>query len=389
MTRWLKRTAVFLCVYILGVTATLSSAEEIDLHKAKELHQRFLRGEKLTEKERAQHERAVRALRAKAKARAEQLASQKTKHPVALKPLTDMTASDHYKGQDGGLYGGGKNQPPEDHFKAAMHEAKLVQPVDAVGMSTSNGKIGFVSFGMSNTSQEFSVFARLANADSAKSPKVVIVDGAQGGTDARSQVETGKENKSEAGNSWDGLDERLKKAGLSNSQVQVAWVNEPRSTPSTNEKSPKHAQETKATMIPILNKLKEKFPNLHIAYLSSRIYAGYAKTPANSEPSAYESAFGVRSLIQEQIKGDRKLNYDSDKGLVKSPLLLWGPYLWADGEKGRKAGDLVWKPEDFERDGTHPSPSGRKKVAELLLHFMKTDPTAKMWFTARSRKDRP
>jgi len=66
---------------------------------------------------------------------------------------------------------------------------------------------------------------------------------------------------------------------------------------------------------------------------------------------------------------------------VKSPLLLWGPYLWADGEKGRKAGDLAWKAEDLGPDGTHPSDSGRRKVAELLLRFMKSDPTAKAWFT--------
>jgi lysophospholipase L1-like esterase len=65
---------------------------------------------------------------------------------------------------------------------------------------------------------------------------------------------------------------------------------------------------------------------------------------------------------------------------VKSPLLLWGPYLWADGEKGRKIDHLVWKPEDLAGDGTHPSDSGRRKVAGLLLGFMKTDPTAKMWF---------
>jgi hypothetical protein len=66
--------------------------------------------------------------------------------------------------------------------------------------------------------------------------------------------------------------------------------------------------------------------------------------------------------------------------LEKSPLLLWGPYLWADGENGRKSGDLIWKQEDFAKDGTHPGLSGRQKVAELLLRFMKNDATAKMWF---------
>src|SRR5438309_557350 len=35
------------------------------------------------------------------------------KSSVGLKPLTDMTAEDRYKGEAGGLYGGGKNEPPE------------------------------------------------------------------------------------------------------------------------------------------------------------------------------------------------------------------------------------------------------------------------------------
>ncbi|MGB8274194.1 MAG: hypothetical protein WCF16_02870, partial [Alphaproteobacteria bacterium] len=81
------------------------------------------------------------------------------------------------------------------------------------------------------------------------------------------------------------------------------------------------------------------------------------------------------------IKGEPKLNYDPNKGAVKSPLLLWGPYLWTDGEKGRTVDKFVWKHEDVGPDGTHPSESGRKKVVELLLCFFKTDPTAKLWFT--------
>jgi hypothetical protein len=62
-------------------------------------------------------------------------------------------------------------------------------------------------------------------------------------------------------------------------------------------------------------------------------------------------------------------------------VLLWGPYLWADGMTPRKSDGLVWKEEDLrENDRTHPSESGRKKVAELLLKFCHTDPTARAWY---------
>ena len=87
-------------------------------------------------------------------------------------------------------------------------------------------------------------------------------------------------------------------------------------------------------------------------------------------------------MIQDQIKGEAKLNFNPARGEVKAPLLLWGPYLWADGETPRKADGFVYKPEDVvEKDHTHPSDSGRQKVAELLLKFFKSNVTAKNWFS--------
>ncbi len=149
----------------------------IDWNKANQIHQKFLRGEKLTDEQRAYHDRAAKAMQASRQ-------PPPAKPPTGLKPLTDMTADDHYKGQDGGLYGGGKNEPPEKQFQAAMTQAKLIRPLDAEGKAAEDGKIVLISVGMSNTTQEFSNFVRLANADSEKSPKVVIVDGAQGGQTA-------------------------------------------------------------------------------------------------------------------------------------------------------------------------------------------------------------
>ena len=163
----------FLALVVLAIAQT---SDQIDWNRAQQLHQRFMKGENLSEEEQAYHDRAAKALQAKGKAQ-----QPPAKPPVGLKPLCDMTAEDHYKGQDGGLYGGGKNEPPETHLQAALREAKLIRPLDGEGKPSENGKIVFVSIGMSNTTQEFSAFMRLANADPAKSPKVVIVDGAQGG----------------------------------------------------------------------------------------------------------------------------------------------------------------------------------------------------------------
>jgi hypothetical protein len=130
----------------------------------------------------------------------------------------------------------------------------------------------------------------------------------------------------------------------------------------------------------LLQNAKDRFPNLRIAYLSGRIYGGWATTELNPEPYAHEGNIVVRWLIQDQMKGNPELNFDSAKGTVESPLLLWGPYLWADGLTPRKSDGLVWERQDLAGDGTHPSPSGRQKVASMLLQFFKEDPLAKTWF---------
>ena len=83
------------------------------------------------------------------------------------------------------------------------------------------------------------------------------------------------------------------------------------------------------------------------------------------------------------MKGDPKLNYDAARGEVKAPVVLWGPYLWADGTTPRKDG-LVWNRDDLrDNDGTHPSPSGQKKVADMLVKFFHSDPYAKGWYLGK------
>ena len=58
-----------------------------------------------------------------------------------LKPLTEMSATDRYKGEDGGLYGGGKNEPPPAHAAAARKEIEQIVPLDADGKPAPDGVI--------------------------------------------------------------------------------------------------------------------------------------------------------------------------------------------------------------------------------------------------------
>jgi hypothetical protein len=157
----------------------------------------------------------------------------------------------------------------------------------------------------------------------------------------------------------------------------VAWIKLANAGPT--QAFPEDARILQRDMTTVIQLLKQQFPNLRIAYLSNRIYAGYALGRLNPEPYAYQSSFAVKWLIEDQIGGSKALTYDPAKGDVKAPWLAWGPYLWADGMKPRSDG-LIWECDDLNDDGTHPSPDGRTKVANLLLQFFSTDPTASPWF---------
>ena len=364
------------------VRAADDKAEPIDWNYARTLLEESRSGQGLTDQEknylqRAQQARAPMQAQQTTRTGTTRAATQADGTASFVVPLDQMTAQDRYKGQDGGLYGGGRNDPPEAHQQAARKELAGIVPRDAGGKTAPDGKIVLLSIGMSNTTQEFSRFKEIADPDKAKSPRVVIVDGAQGGQDAAAWVGPAKSRV------WATADERLAAAGVTAQQVQAIWLKQAMIQPARLGAFPAHAEELKGRMASILNLARQRFPNLRVAYLSSRIYAGYAKTMLNPEPYAYESALAVRGLIQDQIKGDKALNYDPSRGEIRSPLLLWGPYLWANGTRPRKSDGLVWKREDLGPDGTHPSGvSGRQKVAGLLLDFFKTSPYAKGWFCA-------
>ncbi len=284
-------------------------------------------------------------------------------------PISELTGT--YQGFSGGLYPG-SNLLPAGHQTGGLVLGDQIVPRDASGQPDGGGQIVMISIGMSNTTQEFSRFIPLANADPDKDPRLTIVDTAQGGQDARRIADPNAQY-------WQTVLQRLQQAGVTADQVQVAWLKEAVARPTAD--FPEHAEELRDLLGTIVQIAHDLFPNLRQVYLSSRIYAGYATTTLNPEPFAYESGFSVRWVIERQIQGDPNLNYDPQAGPVEAPWLAWGPYTWADGLTPRADG-LIWECSDFEADGTHPGPTAETKVAEMLLEFFKSDPVARAWFRA-------
>jgi hypothetical protein len=307
-------------------------------------------------------------------------------------PINDL-GSGLYLGQfQGGFYPGGSNTLPAAHADQGLASASRIQPLDAAGNPDPAGKYVLLSIGMSNTAQEFhggndtvnplpGTFMHRAAAD----PRVnrsglVIVNGAEGGEDARA---------------WDSptdpvynrvRDRRLSRLGVTEQQVQAIWLKQANGGPDDSLPDPAaDAYGLEQNLGNIVRSLKLRYPNLQQVFLSSRIYAGYAGIGLNPEPYAYESAFSVKWLIEAQINqmtgggidpiaGD--LNYSGGA----APWIAWGPYLWADGLNPRSDG-LTWQRSDFAADGTHPAESGRAKVGGLLLDHFTTSPFIQPWFT--------
>jgi hypothetical protein len=176
---------------------------------------------------------------------------------------------------------------------------------------------------------------------------------------------------------WDHLADAVQEAGLAPPQVQVAWLKQANAQPQPGaDDFPVYAGQLRDDIGEIVKMVKQRYPNVRLVYLSSRIYAGYGQSnPLNPEPFAYESAFSARWVIEEQISGGGSTGVT----YANAPVLLWGPYLWADGTTPRADG-LAWLCEDLLLDGVHPSQSGAGKVAGMLLDFFSTDPLASLWF---------
>jgi hypothetical protein len=369
-----------LSIFLLVGSLAFAQDDKIDWTRAKELHRRAQQGEKLNAEDQAYYEKAKAALAAGKGPRDE---GRNAQAPLVaadtskLVPLTEL-GEGKYKGEIGGLYGNGMNDPPEAHLASALKATIQITPLNGEGKPDKTGKVVLLSIGMSNTTQEFSQFVQLAKGEPGKSPNLVIVDGAQGGQ-AAIQWADPKANARREGTPWEVAEQRIKSAGVTPQQVQVVWIKQALIQQGQYGEYPKHTDRFAQELVKIINMAKEKYPNLRVVYLSSRIYAGYAKTALNPEPYAYEGAFAVRKVIQSQIAGDKELDYKD------APVLLWGPYLWANGETPRKSDGLTYTPDDLGGDGTHPSNSGRQKVAKLLMDFFAKDELAKTWFMAEAK----
>jgi len=137
-------TLVVGAVFLLGVFPARGQEPPIDPVRGRALMEKFSRGETLTPEEQAYLDRVRQAIRERASGRQMPLS---TNDWSTLVPLIDLSAK--YKGEDGGLYGGGQNEPPQAHRAAHLKESDKIRPLDANGDPAAEGKIGLITIGFS------------------------------------------------------------------------------------------------------------------------------------------------------------------------------------------------------------------------------------------------
>ena len=297
-------------------------------------------------------------------------------------PLPDLGPG-LYRGVSGGLYPGGRNTVPSAHLQAGIVIAESLQPLNTQGLPDANGKIVFISVGMSNTAQEFSAgsdsFISRLDGDNSLNPQLEIVNCAEPGRTVADWLNPGSPVYSNCFNRLSGL-------GLSREQVQAAWIKQAEPGGGCCSGAfPDHVEYQADRLGQMVQVVKQQFPNLAISHVSSRTRA-YEDNPAalNPEPIAYETNIAAKWMIADQINGNPDLNYDPSNGPVNAPWLAWGPYIWVDGLVPRSDG-LVWVCDDTSPDGIHPSSQGVRKVSDQLIAFHKTAPTAAPWFLKDER----
>jgi hypothetical protein len=331
--------------------------------------------------------------------------------PAGKVALNDLGAGT-YLSFEGGLYPNGSNNPPPGHDTDGMSMSKKIQPLDVNGNPSASGKIVLISIGMSNTTDEWcgngggspcgaSTFTTLAQASGGLNSALVIADGALASQDADKWIDSNSAHCLPTNPPWCNNYNRiasqiLPPLSVSEKQVQVIWLKEADENPTQSlPLSGADAYVLEGYLAQIARAAKQRYPNLQMIFLTSRIYGGYATSPLNPEPYAYESGFAVKWLIQAQINQIQGGSVDPIAGDLSyntgsAPWLAWAAYVWANGATARSDG-LVWcngqttspcnGELDYQSDGTHPSnPTGTAKVANQLLTFFRTSPYTASWF---------
>lgn len=250
-----------------------------------------------------------------------------------------------YQGLAGGFYANEGNEPSAELAEAAAGAASRIVPLDVRGRPSANGKIGVVAIGQSTTEQWFSTFAGSARGRRGElRPGVTFINGGQSGKISTSWATDGS--------TWLELRRRVGSARL---QVQVVFLDAALIYGQNIGGAEAQARVYSGQLSAIIARTKRLYPNLRMVYAFPYHWAGSAAPQkAVTEPSGYESQFGIRRVVLEQS--------------LNEPVVVWGPDVWSQT-----------KSPALYSDGVHWSGAGRAVMTDLTWRFLADDPSAARW----------
>jgi hypothetical protein len=261
----------------------------------------------------------------------------------------DLGPGQTYRGKEGGLYPGGSNVRPAAHDAAGQKIARDIVPLAADGSPDPvNGRIVIMPVSVSNAygawhqgdagDTSTTVLTR-ANANPAKNPKLFVAYGFE------YQLPGGSEGTGDPGPDsifYKSLDHALKEQGITPRQVQIVWLSMPVSgkswktnLPPEARSFPADAEQSKLAWKEIVHAIYVRYPNVKIIYNSTKgamyMTASATENPefvgGPIEPFNHDAAWGVKWVIEDQIKGAPDLNYDAAPRTGQSALAVLGAVL--------------------------------------------------------------
>jgi hypothetical protein len=291
----------------------------------------------------------------------------------AFIPLNDL-GTNIFRGHQGGLYPSGSNSPSGTYLQDLQSYTQDIKPLDSSGNYNSKGQVVFIGVGASNPRTEFQAFQSILDTFQNLSTSLRTVNTCIGGQGVQKMNQLGD-------NYWKQADKMIDSMGLSNLQVQVAWV-ETENTGSPDSTFPGGPQLLLKDLKQLLKVMKQKYPKLKLCYFSARTYSGWVEGGSGrglEYPRDYYNGWAIKWFIDSAISQSQS-GFDYKGTTPTIPMPIYSTYNWTNGEVARKDGFSMDCETDFGGDGLHLSAVGENKIGRELFNFFSRDDNTKQWF---------
>ncbi len=229
-------------------------------------------------------------------------------------------------------------------------------------LSPINGKIVFVAIDASSMAAEADLFAQYVSEGKTLgevNPDIVFINLAQPAKDINDWTYN---NRPQFTNVWNTVTNKIKAAGVTYNDVQVAWIK----FEDLDDNGTDNGRIDRVfwKYVDLFHLLKSKFPNLKKVYLSGRSYMP-TTDPKFGEPLPGLNQLIVKKVVQEQIAGNPELNFTNGTAPWISDIVL----LYTDGYNVRADG-YYRTPDSYKTDGIHPSSIGSEQVCNYLYNTL-------------------